>query len=270
MQLNIRNGYFAVFSTLLYCCVLVTDADSHDIWITTKQDEAGTIYAIVHHGHPGDRKTPDPDKLFEFNMLADGQSTRSLLPGIKSASQGGIPVLITEPMAKESNIVLLAARYDNGYWVKTQNGYRNTNKRQVPDSEESLYSMKFAKALIRTNEAAADGYDTLIGHRLELVPLSNPFGVKPGDVLKVRVHFDGKPLSGVGVEAGDGVTPMDEKDIPRYQTNEEGVAFVQIVKAGPQLLVVDYILPSTHPDLANSELYNATLSFVLPALIEAK
>jgi uncharacterized GH25 family protein len=250
--------------------VVASTVSAHDVWITVEQDPTGSLRAIVHHGHPGDRKTPDPDKLFEFNMLADGQSTRSLLPGIKSASQGGIPVLITEPMAKERNLVLLAARYDNGYWVKTQNGYRNTNKRQVPDSEESLYSMKFAKALIRTNEAAADGYGTLIGHRLELVPLSNPFGVKPGDVLKVLVHFDGKPLSGVGVEAGDGVTPMDEKDIPRYQTNGEGVVFVQIAKAGPQLLVVDYVLPSTHRDLANRELYNATLSFVLPTLVQEK
>lgn len=270
MQLNSRNGYLAVFSTLLYCGVLATEADSHDIWITTKQDEAGAIYVIVHQGHPGDRKTPDPDKLFELNMLVDGQSARSLLPGIKSASQGGVPVLVTEPMAKENDLVLLAARYDNGYWVKTSQGYRNTNKRQVPGSEESLYSMKFAKALIPTNATAEGGYGAVVGHRLELVPLSNPFVVKPGDVLKVQLHFDGKPLSGVGIEAGDGVTPMDEKDIPRYQTNEEGIASVQIVKAGPQLLVVDYILPSPYPDLASRELYNATLSFVLPKPIQGK
>jgi len=269
MQLN-PHGYLAVFSSLLYCCVLVTQADSHDIWITTMQDKLGTMYAIVHHGHPGDRKTPDADKLFEFNMLADGQATRSLLPGLKSRSQGGIPVLITEPVVIESGFALLAARYDNGYWVKIQNGYRNTSKLQVPSAEDSLLSIKFAKALVSTKPAARHTYGIVIGHRLEIVPLSDPFVAQPEDVLKVRVHFDGKPLPGVGVEAGDGVTPMDEKDIPRYQTDAEGIAAVKIAKAGPQLLVVDYILSSIHPDLVNRELYNATLSFVVPATVTEK
>ena len=264
MQLN-PHGYLAVFSSLLYCCVLVTEADSHDIWITTEQDVPGTMRAMVHHGHPGDRKTPDPDKLFELNLLVDGQLTRSLLPGIKSASQDGIPILKTEPIAIEKGVVLLAVRYDNGYWVKTAHGYRNTSKQQVPSAEDSLLSVKFAKALVSTKPAARHTYGMVIGHRLEIVPLSDPFLAQPGDILKVRVHFDGTPLSGVGVEAGDGVTPMEEKDIPRYQTDKEGIAAVKIAKEGPQLLVVDYILSSIHPDLATRELYNATLSFVLPS-----
>ena len=270
MQRNLRNGYLAVFYALLYCCVLVTEADSHDIWITTKQDAAGTIYAMVHHGHPGDRKTPDPDKLFELNLLADGQAARPLLPGIKSAVQGGVPVLITEPFAIDSGGVLLAARYDNGYWVKTLHGYRNTNKRQVPNAEDSLYSMKFAKALFQAGPANTDMYRAIVGHRLELVPLSNPFAIKTGDNLKVRVYVDGRPLPGAKLERGDGLTPMEEKDIPRYETDEQGIAVVPIVTGGPQLLVVDYLQPSTHPDLANHELYNATLSFVLPASVQEK
>jgi uncharacterized GH25 family protein len=254
-------------SALIFASALTIacPVSAHDVWITVDHDLTGNLRAIVHHGHPGDRKTPDPDKLFEFNVLADSQAARSLLPGIKSGFQGGIPVLITEPVTIESGFVLLAARYDNGYWVKTPYGHRNTSKRQMPDSQDSLYSMKFAKALFSANHAASHAYGTVIGHRLEIVPLSDPFLAQPGDILKVRVHFDGTPLSGVGVEAGDGVTPMEEKDIPRYQTDKEGIAAVKIAKEGPQLLVVDYILSSIHPDLATRELYNATLSFELPS-----
>jgi nickel transport protein len=246
--------------------------DAHDVWITTIQDGTGALQAVVNHGHPGDRKVPDPDKLFELDFITGEQRRHSLLPGIKSTMLDGIPVLITEPLPKSlaGAVLLVAGRYDNGYWVKTPNGYRNTSKRQVPRAEESLYSMKFAKALFSTDSVAPHDYGTIIGHRLELVPLNDPFVMNLGEVLKVRVYFDGKPLPGIEVEAGDGVTPMDEKDIPRYRTDEEGIADVQIAKAGPQVLVVDYTLSSIHPDLANRELFNATLSFVLPTTAQGK
>jgi uncharacterized GH25 family protein len=250
--------------------IAVSSASAHDVWITVEQISTGQVRAIVHHGHPGDRKTPDSDKLFELNVFALGHATRSLLPGITSASQGSIPVLITEPAAIESGMALFAARYDNGFWVKTPNGFRNTSKLQVPSAEDSLLSMKFAKALFQTSAAESQGYGKILGHRLELVPLGNPFMAKPGEELQIRVYFDGKPLVGIEVETGDGITPMEEKDIPRFKTDNQGIAAVPISKWGPQLLVVDYILPSTYPALAARELYNATLSFVLPALPQRK
>jgi nickel transport protein len=262
-----RRGIHVCKAVLIFVSVLVavTSVSAHDVWITVEQDPTGALRAMVHHGHPGDRKTPDRDKLFEFNLLAEGHSRRSLLPGITSASQGSIPVLITEPLAIENGFVLLTARYDNGYWVKTPNGFRNTSKRQMPDAEDSLYSMKFAKAMVQTGPITSDAYKRVIGHQLELVPLMNPFSMGPGSILKVRVYFDGRPLVGVEVEHGDGITPMEEKDIPRSKTDAEGVVIVPIIKLGPQLFVVDYILPSTHPDLAVREFYNATLSFILTA-----
>ncbi len=98
---------------------------------------------------------------------------------------------------------------------------------------------------------------------MELVTLTNPFSLKVNDIFKVRVYFDGKPLSAAEVEHGDGLTPMAEQDIPRFITDEQGIASIPMVKSGPQLLVVDYRIPSIHPDLATTELYNTTLSFVM-------
>ncbi|MDQ6734950.1 MAG: DUF4198 domain-containing protein [Nitrospirota bacterium] len=242
-------------------------ADAHDVWITTVQDAATTFQAIVHHGHPGDRKTPDPDKLFEFDVFGGAQSQPSLLPGIARAVQQNIPVLITElrPVEGETSILLLAAQYDNGYWVKTTHGHRNTSMLQVSGATESLSSMKYAKAFLQVGPGTSELYRKIVGHRLEVVPLSNPFAVKPGEPLSVKVYFDSKPLSGVFVEMGDGVTPMEEKDIPRYKTDEQGIAIIPLGKAGPQLIVVDHFVPAAHPELSARDLHNATLSFLLPS-----
>ena len=253
-------------SALMMLSFVASPTGAHDVWITTVPEGASHIRAVVHHGHPGDRKTPDPDKLFELILQRGQHPPQSLLPGIKSTLQNGLPVLMTDPVAltHEIGLVILAARYDNGYWVKMPHGYRNTSKRQDPEAEDSLYSMKFAKALFQIGEETTDVYQQKIGHRLELVPISNPFASKLGDDLKVQVYFDGKPLPGSEVESGDGITPMEEKDIPRYRTDRQGIAVIPMTRRGLHLFVVDHLESSIHPDLAVRELYTATLSFVLP------
>ncbi|MEO6201765.1 MAG: DUF4198 domain-containing protein [Nitrospirales bacterium] len=246
--------------------LVIGEAHAHDVWIMIMPDGAATLRAVVHHGHPGDPKTPDPDKLFEFIMQGSRQPTQSLLAGVTVTLQDGIPVLMTNPLTppNEASLTILAARYDNGYWVKMPFGHRNTSKRQVRDGEESLYSMKFAKALLQKSSEITNAYQQNIGHRLELIPVSNPFASKPGDDLMIQVDFDGKPLPDSDVESGDGITPRDEKDIPRFRTDKQGIAVIPITRRGPHLFVVDHLEASIHPDLASQELYNATLSFVLP------
>lgn len=256
---------YRLIAAMVGVVLTVSHAEAHDVWITTVQDTATTFQAIVHHGHPGDRKTPDPDKLFEFDVFGGAQSQLSLIPGITRAVDNNIPVLMTEPRPVEdtTRLLLLAARYDNGYWIKTAHGHRNTSKLQVSSATESLSSMKYAKALLQVKPGTSDLHGTIVGHRLELVPLSNPFTVKPGEPLSVQVYFDGKPLSGAFVEVGDGVTPMEESDIPRYKTDEQGIAIIPIRKTGSHLLVVDHFVPPAQPELAARDLYNTTLSFVL-------
>ena len=101
-------------------------------------------------------------------------------------------VVETKPFADDGH-VLLATRYDNGYWVKTKDGlYRNATRRLVPDAAEGLWSSKFAKAV--TGPGAP--WQAVLGHDLELVPLSDPAEVAPGQSLKLRVLFHGKPLAG--------------------------------------------------------------------------
>ena len=128
----------------------------------------------------------------------------------------------------------------------------------MPDATESLWSGKFAKALSGSDAP----WQKVLGHDLEIIPLSDPVKAKPGQTLRLRVLFHGKPLAGAEVERGDGVTAVPEKDIPRFTSDGEGVAVVPIVNPGPQLLVIDHrVVPSATPDQANADLFNATLWF---------
>ena len=233
-------------------------ASAHDIWLTLTGD-AGSRRAVVNYGHPDDRPPAFADKVIDLFAITSG-GKKSLLTGLTPAVINGTFVVETSPFADDGHVVL-ATRYDNGYWIKTKDGlYRNATKRLVPDAAEGLWSSKFAKAVT----GPASPWQTVLGHDLELVPLSDPAGVAPGQSLKLRVLFHGKPLAGGAIERGDGVTAVPENDIPRFATDADGIATVPIVKAGAHLLVIDYrVSPSAVPDQANADLYTATLWFMV-------
>jgi nickel transport protein len=131
---------------------------------------------------------------------------------------------------------------------------------EAPDARESLWSVKFGKDL--TGSGAP--WDKVLGHELEIVPLSDPLTVKPGQKLHLRVLFSGQPLAGE-IERGDGLTVVPEADIPRFTTDSDGVAEVPVVKSGPMQLVIDHsVSPSATPALAKVDMFNATLWYMLP------
>lgn len=236
---------------------IVTPASAHDVWLSLS-GEAANRRAIVNYGHPDDRPPAFADKVVDLAAITSSGSA-SLLKGIAQISIKGITVAQTRPFRDDGH-TLLAACYDNGFWIKTADGpYRNATRRLVPDATDSLWSVKFAKALTGPDAP----WDKELGHALEIVPLSDPAKAKPGQSLRVKVLFQGKPLAGGEVERGDGVTAVAEKDIPRFAADADGIASIPIVKAGQHLLVIDHRAPSATPDQANTDRFNATLWFTV-------
>jgi uncharacterized GH25 family protein len=238
---------------------------AHDVWITTEAASIGKIRAVIHHGHPGDRKVPDPDKVIELLLYRPDRPPESVLKNLASLPAAQPPVLKTAPikMSTDGGCLIIAARYDNGYWVKTAEGHRNTSLRQVPTGEDSLFSMKFAKTLVQAGADLSEACQQRIGHRLELVP-SELTGPEEERRVLIQVYFDGKPLPHADVESTDGLTPVEEDAIPRYKTDAQGRVVIPLSRRGPYLFVVDHWEPSVHPELASRELYNATLSIAVP------
>jgi nickel transport protein len=229
---------------------------AHDAWITLS-GPAEARRAVVNYGHPDDRPAAFADKVVDLVAIT-AKARSSLLDGLAAASENGVQIARSKPF-EDAGHTLLAARYDNGFWVKTTDGlYRNATRRLVPDAAESFWSGKFAKAL-----SGADApWQEVLGHDLELVPLSDPAKARPGETLKVKVLFRGKPLAEAEVERGDGKTAVAEKDIPKFKTDADGVATIPIAKPGAHLLVIDHrTAPSATPDQATADLYNATLWF---------
>jgi uncharacterized GH25 family protein len=86
-----------------------------------------------------------------------------------------------------------------------------------------------AKALLDVGGSGATGFDRPLGFTLELLPEKNPYALRPGDSLPVRLLLDGKPLGGALVHAQlhgqPGVTSA-------ARTGRDGRATLGLAKAG--------------------------------------
>ncbi|MBI3446964.1 MAG: DUF4198 domain-containing protein [Magnetospirillum sp.] len=215
-------------------------AQAHDIWLT-----AGPGRVEVHYGHPADASLPDKARLFELTAIPAGGKAVSLLDQIGTGDG-----MLTAAAPKAA---VVAARYDNGFWAQTTQGFRNTNRRNLPDALKSMWSQKFAKLLL-----PGDGVTQVVGHRLEIVPLADPFRLKPGEKLKVRVDYAGKPLAGAEVEIGNGKTKEDK---PRKIAVDANGSADVVLAAGQTVLTVVHRVPGSVPDLAAEDMLAATLAF---------
>jgi len=238
-------------------------ASAHDLVLIPD----GPKTLTMKFGHPPDYEAPDPEKIFLLDAYATNDNTSISLLSAVTKGNGEHSTLNMAGLTGERSIAIVAGEYDNGYFASvTKNKYFNTSKLNLPKATDSGYFLKFAKSLYPL--AAKGGFDRVLGQQLELIPQSDPFAVRPGQKLPVRVLFRSQPLAGVGLECGDGVTKIKEVDIPRYKTNTEGIALIPIEKVGLQIIALDYQTPPRFPALSDHDDYGASLTFIVSAKVE--
>lgn len=91
------------------------------------------------------------------------------------------------------------------------------------------------------------GWETLLGLPLEIVPLNRPYGILPGDVFRVQVLIEGKPVPGVRIYAEKFHKPPMKKPYPPdeiitrvAQTAPDGTALVTLHSSGWWILFVTH------------------------------
>ncbi len=61
---------------------------------------------------------------------------------------------------------------------------------------------KHVKAIFQVGDTKTNDWQTALGYPIEFVPMSNPYDLKPGDVLQVKLLRNGQPLPNQLVYAG--------------------------------------------------------------------
>ncbi len=95
---------------------------------------------------------------------------------------------------------------------------------------------RYLKTLIQVGTRVDDFHDKPIGFKLEVTLKRNPYRMRAGDKLPVRVTFDGVPLAGVQISAYNRrLKPLTAK------TNMRGEAVFALTKGGAWLVRLVYM-----------------------------
>lgn len=133
-----------------------------------------------------------------------------------------------------------------------------TRRPERPPIRE-IYS-RAAKALIHAGPVRAGPADRPLGFRLEIIAERNPYGLRPGEALPVRLVYENRPLAGALVVAFTRDRPLSKL---RARTDARGRARLALDRPGIWLLTAVHLVPAPPGADAHWESTWASLTFEL-------
>ena len=136
------------------------------------------------------------------------------------------------------------------------------NQSSAPVKE--LFS-RCAKSLVLSGPAT--GADQALGFPLELVAGQNPYRLRPGDELPVRLTYQNRPLAGALVVAINRLNPMDKLSA---RTDSDGRVRFSPRAGGMWLVKAVHMIPAPPASGADWQSYWASLTFEMRAATEPR
>lgn len=182
---SILSARFASMAVLVFWAA---SARGHQLWIETspagRADEKQAVH--VCWGHPGHKETGEALERQQAKLSA------------YAAGPGQPRSALDLALGKDSFVAAMTPS-GPGYQMvggEAQTGILTTEFHGIPAKTRIvMYGKSF------THVGSSDkGLDTPLGMDLEIVPVNAPGNLRPGDVVVVRVLFQGKPIGGRTVE----------------------------------------------------------------------
>jgi hypothetical protein len=267
-----NNGWLVLGSILFF--LPGTPVRAHDLWLVPDESMAvgKPLLICANSGmeFPRSEHAPDPSSFASRVLIRpDGTRTEPEAAGKKGKSgllrfvpsEPGIYVVAVETTPKQ---LTLSADSFNEYLVSDGLAeiYRLRHREKSLDRPGRERYRKSPKVLVRVGVDGKGDPCQVLGLPLEIVPLRNPFALKPDDTLRVRVHFQGKPLA----QANLGWTFPDRGDQPvgTARTDARGEALLPIAQAGLMTIRLTHMTRPKAKDY-EWESFWTTLTFRIPA-----
>lgn len=246
--------------------LLITGVRAHDFWVEPERfrPEPGNPIAVriyVGQDFKGEPVIYLPD-LFERYVCvgAKGETPVTGVPGDEHARTpalgAGLTVIgyrsirdrVTFDTAEE-----FAAYLEKEGLIAPRAG--RTGRRPIVE----IYS-RAAKSLLHAGPVRAGPGDRPLGFRLELIAERNPYALRPGESLPVRLVYENRPLAGALVVAFTKDRPLEKH---RVRTDAQGRANLLLDRPGIWLVTAVHLVPAPPRANADWESTWASLTFEL-------
>lgn len=134
---------------------------------------------------------------------------------------------------------------------------RKTHTDTLPARE--LYS-RFSKCILQVSEPLSATFGQKVGTPLEILPITNPYALRQGERMAIKVLYDGVPLPNALVKIwhrqGGGGTRKQE-----LRTNIKGNLSFAVDAKGVWMVSLVHMVPAADPAQADWQSYWASLTF---------
>ena len=241
---------------------------AHDMWMepSTFSPAAGDIVSVrlrVGQDLLGDPIPRDPALVNQF--VFEDASGRKPLVGRDGADPAGFlrvsapGVVVIGYRSNPSQVELTAEKFNQ--YLKEEGleavAALRARRNETGAKARELFS-RCAKSLVLSGLPNDAQGDRTLGFPLELVAERNPYAIRAGQDLPVRLTYQSRPLAGALVVAMNRLNPSEKLTA---RTDADGRVRLQLRRSGMWLIKAVHMLPAPAGALADWESYWASLTF---------
>ena len=259
---------------LVLVSVLTASASlsAHDFWIepTGFMADVGRVVGVKlrvgqdFHGDP----VPRSDASIGDFVVVDAAGRREIV-GRDGADPAGL-LRVTSPglmvigyHSRPSPVTLPADKFTDYLKEEGRDAVIAARAKTLGSQRDGreIFS-RAAKSLVRSGEMTAASGDRVLGFPIELVAERNPYQMRSGDQLSVRLTYKDAPLAGALIVAFNQRHPFLKK---RVRSDQNGRATFTIDEPGPWLVKAVHMVPAPTGSNADWESFWASLTFEIGA-----
>lgn len=231
------------FKYFFLAFLFVTPIKAHDYWFEPDNFFPAENAAVTLHLQLGTRLVLEEERFYQpertvFFKLFSAKNTVDLFG---NSLKGAIPVAKFS-VGKSGTYLLAMARNPVENILDAEKFTEYLREEDLKDviaerakrNENGKFGYerysRFIKSLIQVGDKKDETYKRLLGFKLEIQPLNNPYATKIGKSLNLKVLFDGKPLKNAAVFS---YNRSEEKVyVQEYKTDANGNCRVKLDRQG--------------------------------------
>ncbi|SDN30604.1 Uncharacterized conserved protein, contains GH25 family domain [Desulfonauticus submarinus] len=219
-----------IFTMLIVGYLFSNQASAHEFivkpyFFSLPQPGENPFSIVSSHIYMLSEEVEPLDKVEVYLIGPDTNQKINLQPNQTLYTLDG-KVMLTEP-----GMFYLKAHRKGMIWTKTTKGWVQKSKKGLKGVLKSGLYEKFSKALIKVGENT-NFYKKPLGQTLEIIPLKNPYQLKPGDILPVKVLLQGKPINTEIMASYDRFSMHPNTYAYLTEAQDNGIGYVKISSPG--------------------------------------
>ncbi len=261
------------------CCVRATvgllmlgvgAAHAHDFWIEAspyRQAAPGEVAVTLKVGeHFKGETIPYVDSWIDRFEVHDGKGMRPIAGQVGDDPAGrvtprGPGASWVAYQSTEDFVELPPAKFDAYLDMEGMEYIRPLRERRGQGGQPAReYYVRCVKALVWSEGGDGDAVDVPLGLTLEVVPQANPYALKVGEALEVRLLHEGRPMPGLLVKAFTREAADRESSV---RTDDDGRARITLERAGVWIVKTVHMVAIEDDPYGDWRSYWASLTFEL-------